>query len=247
MPKFFVNNEQIDGKLIKIIGSDVNHIANVLRLNKEDEINICNNSTGENYVSKIIEISKEYINCEIKEIDNKDTETKINITLFQGLPKSDKMEYIIQKNVELGIKKIIPVEMERCIVKLENKDKVKKIERWQKISEAAAKQSGRNAIPEIGEVINLKNVCEIIPNYDIVIVAYENEVENTLKSELKKIHNNTIMNIAVLIGPEGGIAPKEIELLVSKGAKTISLGNRILRTETASIVVVSNIIYEMEM
>ena len=245
MPKFFVNNEQIDGNIIKIIGSDVNHIANVLRLNKDDEINICNNNTGENYISKILEINKEFINCEIKEINIKDTETKINITLFQGLPKSDKMEYIIQKNVELGIKKIIPIEMERCIVKLDNKDKIKKIERWKKISEVAAKQSGRNIIPEIGEVTSLKKVCEIIPNYDIVIVAYENEVENTLKSELKRIHSN--QNIAVLIGPEGGIAPKEIDLLTSNGAKTISLGKRILRTETASIVVVSNIIYELEM
>jgi len=247
MPRFFVKNEQIDDDVIKIIGDDVNHISNVLRHKVNDNLEICNSENGQNYNTSIVEINKEYVLCKIESVNNGGSETNINVTLFQGLPKADKMEYIIQKNVEIGIKKIIPVEMERCIVKLDDKNSKKKIERWQKISEVAAKQSGRDIIPEIGEVLNLKNVCENIGNYDIVLVAYEGEKENTLKEEIKRFKAFKKSNIAVLIGPEGGIDGKEITELKNNGAKIITLGNRILRTETASLVILSNIIYELEM
>ena len=247
MPKFFVDNEQIDNKTIRIIGKDVNHISNVLRHKVNDIIEICNNDDGINYEASIIEINKDNIICKIKSIKTNNSETNINITLFQGLPKSDKMEYIIQKNVEIGIKRIIPVEMERCVAKLDEKNSKKKIERWKKISEVAAKQSGRDIIPEICDPISLKNVCETISTYDIVLVAYENEKNNTLKSELKKLKTSKKLNIGIVIGPEGGIDQKEISELIKHGAKTITLGNRILRTETASLVVLSDIIYEMEM
>lgn len=247
MPKFFVNNEQIDNNIIRILGKDVNHISNVLRHKVNDSIEICNNDNGQNYDACIIGINKDAIICKIKSIKSNNSETNTSITLFQGLPKSDKMEYIIQKNVEIGVKTIIPVEMERCVVKLDDKNRKKKIERWQKISEVAAKQSGRDTIPEIGELINMKKVCESISKYDIVLVAYENEKENTLKSELKKIKTTNKLNIGIIIGPEGGIDPKEIFELKNCGAKIITLGSRILRTETASLVVLSNIIYEIEM
>ena len=179
--------------------------------------------------------------------ENSTNETNIDITLFQGLPKADKMEYIIQKNVELGVKHIVPVDMERSIVKLDEKTMIKKIERWQKISEVAAKQSGRDIIPKIENIINVKKICELIKNYDIVLIAYENENQITLKDKLRKIKNFDNLKIAVIIGPEGGIDKKELEELIKAGAKTITLGKRILRTETASIVVVSNLIYEAEM
>ena len=224
MPKFFVKNEQIKDNEITILGEDVKHIANVLRLKKEDEIQICNLDTKMNYIANINEIDKKYVKCKIKKIENTDSETQVNITLYQGLPKADKMEYIIQKNVELGVKKIIPVEME-----------------------VASKQSGRDIIPKIEIPTNIKKICENINEYDIVLVAYENEEDNTLKTELQKIKRTDNLKIAIIIGPEGGIDKKEILQLKEVGAKTITLGQRILRTETASIVVISNIIYELEM
>ncbi len=247
MPKFFVKNEQIKDNEITILGEDVKHIANVLRLKKEDEIQICNLDTKMNYIANINEIDKKYVKCKIKKIENTNSEIQVNITLYQGLPKADKMEYIIQKNVELGVKKIIPVEMERSIVKFDQKTVEKKIERWQKISEVASKQSGRDIIPKIEIPTNIKKICENINEYDIVLVAYENEEDNTLKTELQKIKRTDNLKIAIIIGPEGGIDKKEILQLKEVGAKTITLGQRILRTETASIVVISNIIYELEM
>ena len=247
MPKFFVKNEQIKDNEITILGEDVKHIANVLRLKKEDEIQICNLDTKMNYIANINEIDKKYVKCKIKKIENTNSEIQVNITLYQGLPKADKMEYIIQKNVALGEKKIIPVEMERSIVKFDQKTVEKKIERWQKISEVASKQSGRDIIPKIEIPTNIKKICENINEYDIVLVAYENEEDNTLKTELQKIKKTDNLKIAIIIGPEGGIDKKEILQLKEVGAKTITLGQRILRTETASIVVISNIIYELEM
>lgn len=154
------------------------------------------------------------------------------------------MELIIQKTTEIGVKKIIPVAMERSIVKLNEKDGKKKIERWQKIAEVAAKQSKRDIIPKIENIIKISDLCSEIKAYELFIVAYENEEEITLKQVLQE--NRGTRKIGVLIGPEGGIDEKEIEKLVQNGAKTISLGKRILRTETAPITIASNIVYEFE-
>ena len=172
-------------------------------------------------------------------------ETDIKVTIFQGLPKADKMEYIIQKSVELGAYDITPVEMKRCIVKLNEKDKEKKIQRWQKIAEVAAKQCKRDIIPKINNITNVKLICNIIQNYDIILVAYEKEKERTLKSELKKVKEYNQKNIGIIIGPEGGLDEDDVKLLEESGAKVITLGNRILRTETVALNVLSNIMYEL--
>ncbi len=172
-------------------------------------------------------------------------EADIKVTIFQGLPKADKMEYIIQKSVELGVYDITPVEMKRCIVKLNEKDKEKKIQRWQKIAEVAAKQCKRDIIPKINNITNVKLICNIIQNYDIILVAYEKEKERTLKSELKKIKEYNQKNIGIIIGPEGGLEEDDVKLLEESGAKVITLGNRILRTETVALNVLSNIMYEL--
>ena len=142
MPKFFVSDNQINDKTIIITGEDVKHIANVLRMQPKEELQICNINKEENFIAQIQKISKEEIICSIKEKIDSDVESKINIHIFQGLPKADKMELIIQKATELGVKEITPLQMERCIVKLDSKDAVKKVQRWQKIAEVAAKQSG---------------------------------------------------------------------------------------------------------
>lgn len=191
MPKFFVKEEQIKENQIIIKGQDVNHIKKVLRAKIGDELQICNSKTKENFLCDIEKINNEDIICNIKQKIEEKVESNVEVTIFQGLPKADKMEYIIQKSVELGVYDIIPVEMKRCVVKLDEKDKNKKITRWQKISEVAAKQCGRDIIPEIKEIINIKKLCNLIESYDIVLVAYENEKENTLKEEIKIIKENT--------------------------------------------------------
>lgn len=204
MPKFFVKEEQIKEKQIMIQGQDVNHIKKVLRAKIGDELQICNSQTKENFLCNIEKINNEDIICNIKQKLENEVESNIQVTIFQGLPKADKMEYIIQKSVELGVYNIVPVEMKRCVVKLEDKDKNKKVMRWKKISEVAAKQCGRDIIPEIKEIINVKKLCNLIESYDIVLVAYENEKENTLKEQLQKIkekfkYNNNILKIGIVI------------------------------------------------
>lgn len=224
----------------------MNHIKNVLRCQKGEHIEICNSETSKNYLCEINKIEKEEIECNILENLRSNVETDIKVTIFQGLPKADKMEYIIQKSVELGAYDITPVEMKRCIVKLNEKDKEKKIQRWQKIAEVAAKQCKRDIIPKINNITNVKLICNIIQNYDIIIVAYEKEKERTLKSELKKIKEYNQKNIGIIIGPEGGLDEDDVKLLEESGAKVITLGNRILRTETVALNVLSNIMYELE-
>lgn len=242
MRKFFVDKKQIKNNIIEIINEDVNHIKNVLRLEIDTLIQI---SDGEkNYISKISKIEKEKIICEIvEEIENKN-EASVKIDIFQGIPKSDKMEYIIQKCTELGVNEYFPVSMKRSIVKLSGKDEEKKILRWQKIAEGAAKQSGRDIIPKINNIKNIDNICKIIKDYDIFIVAYELEDKESLKRSLENLNKEKINKIAILIGPEGGIEEEEVELLKKNGAKVVSLGKRILRTETVALAVSSIIMYE---
>lgn len=250
MAKFFVENNQIKDDIIEIIGEDVNHIAKVLRLENEDNIFVCNKNTAITYKAKIMEMLKDKIIAKILEEVVDTRESKVNVTIFQGLPKADKMEYIIQKSTELGVKKIVPVEMKRCVVKLDEKDKVKKLARWQKIAESAAKQSGRDAIPELNEIVSITNLKERIKDFNLFLVAYEGESTNTLKFELQYAKRTIIdkenIKIGVVIGPEGGFEEKEIEELCINGAKVVTLGKRILRTETASLAVLSNIMYEYD-
>ena len=248
MPKFFVTTNQIEGNTIIIQNEDVNHIKNVLRAKIDDTIDICDCQTSKNYICKIEQIEEKNIYCHIVEEIEPHVEPHIQVSIFQGLPKADKMELVIQKSVELGVYDITPVEMKRCVVKLNDKDKIKKVQRWQKISEGAAKQSGRDRIPTIHPVINIHTLCENIKEYDFVLVAYENEKVNTLKQELKNIKQdqNKQMKIAIIIGPEGGIDKEEIAKLEEQNAKIITLGNRILRTETVALNMLSVIMYELD-
>lgn len=181
MSKFFVKQNQINKDEIKILNEDVNHIKNVLRLAVNDEIIICDEDNSINYMCNILEIEKDFIICKIKEILPNKAESNVDITIYQGLPKADKMELIIQKSTELGVNKIVPVALKRCIVKLEGKDEKKKIERWQKIAEVASKQSGRDLIPKIENIQKVTNILENINNFDLFFVAYEEEKENIFK------------------------------------------------------------------
>lgn len=247
MYKFFVSTNQILDKHIKIIGEDVNHISNVLRLRVLDKIIVSNKDTAKSYIAEIINISTESVECKILDENLETTESKVNIDIFQGLPKADKMEFIIQKTIELGVRNIYPIKMERCVVKFDKSTETKKIERWQRIAEAAAKQSKRDIIPKIENIIHIESICQNIEKYDIILLAYENEENNSIKYELQKLDKNKELSIGIIIGPEGGITNKEAEKLEKAGIKSVSLGKRILRTETASLAILSDIIYEFEL
>lgn len=247
MPRFFVKTEQINRNEIIIIGEDVNHIKNVLRKKIGDKLEICNQETGTTFECEIAEINEAEIKNHIIS-ENKMTNSKILVDIFQGLPKAEKMELIIQKSVELGVNAIIPVKMQRCVVKLDMKSENKKIERWQKISESAAKQSGRNSIPQIHKIIKIEEISKLKNEYDIIIICYENEKENNIKKEIQKLKQNKKqeIRIAIVIGPEGGLEENEVKYLQKEGAKIVTLGNRILRTETVALNILSIIMYEFE-
>jgi len=246
MPKFFIRNNQVKGEYIDITGDDVNHIKNVLRLKIDDCIQVCNSDTGNNYKAQIVSVEKSNIKCSIIEKLNSTVESNVYIHILQGLPKADKMELIIQKCTELGVQEITPVNMERSIVKLNPKDETKKIQRWQKIAEVAAKQSGRDKITQINNIVKFKDIFNVLKDYDAFLVAYEKEKENTLKKELIKLKEVSSPKVAVLIGPEGGIDDEEIKILKTNNTKIITLGKRILRTETAPLAISSIIQYELE-
>ena len=255
MRKIFIHDNSIIGNKIQISGQDVNHLKNVLRVNIGDEIETCSKESGINYKVRIIEIESDLITCEILEKKEGIVEGNVLLDIYQGLPKSDKMELIIQKGVELGVSSFIPVKLSRCIVKLDPKDEIKKIDRWNKISEAAAKQSGRDIVPEVRNVLDIKQILDIINDYDLFIVCFEEEKDNSIKNELEYLKNykdkdenkNNKYRIGALIGPEGGLAKEEVDLLKENGAKVVTLGKRILRTETAPIYISSIIMYELEM
>lgn len=244
MRKFFVKNENISGNIAKIIGEDVKHMKNVLRLLQNDIIIVCDEN-GKNYEAKIILIERDEIQTSIlRELDNT-TETNINITVLQCLPKSDKMELIIQKCTELGVSEFTPLRSENVVVSLDSSKAEKKRQRWQKIAEEAAKQSKRSKIPKINNIIDLDEIKDCIFDKDLVLLAYEKEDGNGIKEVLGGLNHSAIKDIAIIIGAEGGFTESEVENLKQiSNLKSISLGPRILRTETAGIVLAGIVLYE---
>ena len=236
MYNFFITPENILDNKATISGKDYNHILNVLRLKVGDQILISANDKS--HLCKIDSFDEISVFCEIIEKDYQDTNLPIEIYLFQGLPKSDKMELIIQKAVELGAHAVIPVQTERSVVKIEPKKIKAKTERWQAIAESAGKQSKRTSIPKIYDTLSFTDALDKAKTLDLFILPYENAhgMQDT-KDALSKIKSG--MKVGVMIGSEGGFSQKEIDLALTIGAKTISLGKRILRTETASITALS--------
>ena len=246
MRKFFVKENQINNDKIEIIDEDVNHIKNVLRLSIGEKIKICDSDNKVNYICEISEMSKQNVICNILETAQNEAEGNVELYIYQGLPKADKMELIIQKGTELGVNTFIPVAMKRSVVKLDGKDEIKKNERWQKIAEVAAKQCGRDLIPKVKHVQKISDIINDIKNYDLLMVAYELEETTYIKEELKALDKKENYKIAIVIGPEGGLEAEEVEKIKSAGAKVISLGKRILRTETVAMQVASIVMYELE-
>ena len=245
MYRFFVEPSQIKDNQICINGSDVNHIKNVLRMKLKEEILI---SSGEDkeYTCYIEEIGEEEILAHIMYVQEAGYELSSKIYLFQGLPKSDKMELIIQKAVELGVHQVIPVASKRAVVKLDKKKEEKKLTRWQAISESAAKQSKRMYVPEITNVMNFKQAVDYAKELDVVLFPYE--LADGMKKTKEIISQiNRGQSVAIFIGPEGGFEESEVELAKEEAdAQVITLGKRILRTETAGLTVLSILMYTLE-
>lgn len=244
MYRFFVEKEQIDPHQIRIQGTDVNHIKNVLRMKIGEEIYI---SCGDNreYTCSIASMDEQEVLADILYVQETGFELPSKIYLFQCLPKNDKMELIIQKAVELGVCEVIPVSSKRSVVKLDAKKEASKLRRWQAISESAAKQSKRMYIPEIKPVMNMKEAISYADSLDVRMIPYE------LERGMQKTKNYFAgilpgQSIGVFIGPEGGFTPEEIELALEHGIQPVTLGKRILRTETAGMTVLSILMYLLE-
>lgn len=244
MYQFFVEENQLAKDRICILGNDVNHIKNVLRMKPGTRVRVSVKSQmdeGRSYFGTIDTITDAEVWVNIEEEDIAGTELFNKIYLFQGLPKGDKMELIIQKAVELGVYEIIPVAMKNCVVKLDDKKASSKIKRWQAISESAAKQSKRTVIPEVAMPLSFKSALEKAKDLDVVLVPYENErgMEET-RDIIQSI--NPGQSIGIFIGPEGGFALEEIAAVPEQFHK-ISLGRRILRTETAGLAALSMLVF----
>jgi len=247
MSTFYVKNNQINDGKIEIVGEDYRHLKNVLRYTIEDDLEICDENAVR-YQTKIEKFTENCAICKIQEILKGTTEAPMQVTLYQGLPKSDKLEQIIQKTTEMGIYEIIPVAMERSIAKIEEKNKAKKSERWNKISMEASKQSGRQKIPTVQEMINFKNIIENISKYDIVLLLYENEKSVTIKKAFANRRKEAMQKIAIIIGPEGGFSKEEVDMLAKfDNVQVVTVGPRILRTETAGLAALAMIVYELEL
>lgn len=245
MHQFFVEASQIHDKTVIIEGSDVNHIKNVLRMKIGEELSVSNGEDGREYRCGIVRIEEERVVCELRFVKEDGVELPSRVYLFQGLPKADKMELIIQKSVELGVYEVIPVETGRSVVKLDAKKAAQKTARWQSIAEAAAKQSRRRIIPKVAAPMSFEQALAHAAAMDVKLIPYElaEGMECT-----KQIFSNLGegKDIAVFIGPEGGFEEKEIVRAKEYGIQPITLGRRILRTETAGFTVMAWIMYQLE-
>ena len=245
MYQFFVDDAQIGKEFITITGSDVNHIRNVLRMKPGEKIRV-SNQRGQDYLCSISELSDDFVQADILDSEAANPELSAKIYLFQALPKGDRMETVIQKAVELGVHEIIPVSMKYCVVKLDAKKAENKRKRWQAIAESAAKQSKRSLIPVVREVMNFDEAVAYAKSFKVNLVPYENErgmaVTRKVIEALKP--DDTI---SVMIGPEGGFSAEEIEKVKQENMKIISLGKRILRTDTAAISTLSMLMLHLEM
>lgn len=247
MYQFFVEPHQINinDKSVTIVGGDVNHIKNVLRMKVGEEIAVSNGQDGKEYRCGIRSFGEDMVDCELRFVKEDAVELPAKIYLFQGLPKADKMELIIQKAVELGACEIVPIATKRCVVKLDDKKAKNKISRWQGIAEAAAKQSKRGVIPKVADVCSFREAVQRAEEMDLKIIPYE-LAEDMGKTREILAHLQPGHHVAVFIGPEGGFEEAEIAYAMEHNVEPVTLGKRILRTETAGLTVLSWLVYLLE-
>ena len=244
MHHFFVTPSQVSGETIFVEGQDVNHMKNVLRMKIGEQVEI-SDGNNKKYLCEVEAFESETVRLQIVEEMEADTELSSKLYLFQGLPKSDKMELIVQKAVELGAYEIIPVATKRAVVKLDAKKAAKKVERWNGISESAAKQAGRSLIPEVTEVLTFSQALEKAKQLDVVLIPYElAEGMDESRAIIRSIEKG--QSVGIFIGPEGGFEQAEVEQAMEAGANPVTLGKRILRTETAGLTILSILMFELE-
>ncbi len=246
MPRFFIRAEAVDldANTLKITGDDAHHIARSLRMATGEKISVCDMQKHV-YECTLTDIKDDIVVATIDSITDSDTEPSVKVSLYQAIPKGDKLETIIQKSIECGVYEIIPFATERCIAKIDKKDAPKKAQRHNKIAESSAKQCGRGIIPNVSEAMSFNEALNNAFKNDIVILCYEGDGTTSLKSILKE--NEKATSISLIIGAEGGFSQKEVEAFKSKGAHLAGLGKRILRCETAPTFALSCIIYEKEL
>lgn len=245
MQHFFADPSDIIDHDIYIRGEDYNHIKNVLRMKQGEVISVSDGVSGNEYRCHIEDFADETVHCRLDFIKEADTELPVKVYLFQSLPKSDKMEFVIQKAVELGVTEIIPVASKRCVTRLDAKKARSRVERWNSISEAAAKQSARRMIPAVHDVMDFKEALRYAEKADIRLIPYElAEDFGKTRQIIDSISDG--QSVAIFIGPEGGFAEEEIEEAKDSGVTPVTLGRRILRTETAALVVLSWLVYKSE-
>lgn len=244
MQHFFVTTDQVKKPYIYIEGSDVNHMKNVLRMKPGEQLSV---SDGDNcrYLCQVESYEGARAVLKIVETKAVDTELSSKLYLFQGLPKGDKMELIIQKAVELGAYEVIPVSMKRCVVKLDERKAQKKVNRWNEVARSAAKQAGRGRIPKVRDVMDFPRALNMAKDLDVVLIPYElaEGMEQT-RQVMEAVKPG--QSVGIFIGPEGGFEKEEVYQTVDAGAKEITLGRRILRTETAGLAVLSILMYHLE-
>lgn len=244
MQHFFVSPQQVKEEKIYVEGSDVNHIKNVLRMKLGEKLTV-NDGEGWQYLCEVESYEADMAVLHIVEKSKAETELSSRIYLFQGLPKQDKMELIVQKAVELGAYQVIPVSTKRAVVKLDAKKAGKKVERWKQIAVSAAKQAGRGIVPTVGEVCTYAQALKMAEELDVVLIPYElaEGIEET-KKIIAGIRPG--QSVGVFIGPEGGFEEEEVKLAMEAGAKPVTLGRRILRTETAGLTTLSLLMFHLE-
>jgi 16S rRNA (uracil1498-N3)-methyltransferase len=243
MSRFFIGKGAEIGEVLRIEGDSFHHITNVLRHKVGDEIEVCDGK-GLCFCIVINKIHKDFLEAHVKDGYPSKSEPQLQVTLFQAVPKGDKFEWIIQKAVELGIYKIVPILTQRCVVKLKDEFFAKKLTRWQKIAFEAAQQSKRGVIPQIEPPISLESSIDCSRNLDLRIIPYEEEKINSIRKIKKEQWG--IKSCGVWIGPEGGFEPEEIRLAKEQSLLPITLGPRILRTETAGMIAISLLLYEFD-
>lgn len=241
--RFFVANENIKDQKVVITGQDAHHLINVLRKKVGDEIEILD-SCANCFLAKIVALKNNSVTCELISKKSKKTELPLKVTLFQCLPKAKKMDYILEKCTELGVFQIVPVISERSVVKLDQAQAAKKVARWNEITRSAAEQAGRVILPKVQPVLKLEEALTT-QQHDLKLIPWETENQTSLKFLLRQQKN--LQKLAIFIGPEGGFSQKEIKCAQENSVIPVTLGPRILRTETAGLFTLAAISYEFEL
>ena len=262
MNQFFIDPSAVEGNRITVTGDNVNHIANVLRLRKGESVQLVEQLSGLTYYADIVSIEPDSVVCEIQDVQSESRELPVAVTIYQGMPKSDKLEFVIQKAVELGAVRIVPVNMKRSVVKIDPSKVEKKCARWNAIAESAASQSKRGVIPEVSVPMSFEDAIADAGKCEAILLPYElasatvsekdggsgaplSDMDRT-RSILNELRSHEVKSLGVFIGPEGGFDITEVDRACEAGAHIITLGNRILRTETAPIAILSWITYLFE-